>query len=171
MPHIVVCSLANVETALVDHGASHLVTLLSPGSTPPQAAAIGADRRLWLEINDIDEPIEGLTAPDEATVEQILAFADRWDEAQPLLVHCWAGISRSTATAFIIACARSPETPEAEIAQALRAASPTASPNRRLVALADQRLGRGGRMVAAVAALGPAELAEAATTFAFPVRY
>jgi hypothetical protein len=32
--------------------------------------------------------------------------------------------------------------------------SPTATPNRRLVALADRRLGREGRMAAAIAAIG-----------------
>ena len=171
MSHIVVCSLAAVEDELVRHGASHLVTLLSPGSAGPVAAAIADDRRLHLPINDIDEPIEGLTAPDETTVEAILAFAERWDEAQPMIVHCWAGISRSTATAFVIACARNPQTPETEIAAALRKASPTACPNRRIVALADDRLGRDGRMSAAVAAMSPATLAEAARTFAFPVRF
>ena len=171
MSHIVVCLLAAVEEELVRHGASHLVTLLSPGSEPPTAAAIGADQRLYLPINDIDEPIEGLTAPDEATVDAILAFAERWDEAQPMVVHCWAGISRSTATAFVIACARNPQTPEAEIARALRAASPTAYPNRRIVALADANLGRGGRMNAAVAAMSPPTMAEAAQTFAFSVRF
>lgn len=171
MSHIVVCSLAAVEDELVRHGASHLVTLLSPGSTGPVAAAIGDGQRLYLSINDIDEPIEGLTAPDEATVDAILAFAERWDEVQPMVVHCWAGISRSTATAFVIACARNPETPERDIAMALRHASPTAYPNRRIVALADDRLGRGGRMSAALAAMSPPELAEAAATFTFPVRF
>ncbi len=47
-----------------------------------------------------------------------------------------------------------PERDEAEIAAALRAASPSATPNPRLVAIADGLLGRSGRMVAAIAAIG-----------------
>jgi predicted protein tyrosine phosphatase len=70
------------------------------------------------------------------------------------VIHCWAGVSRSTAAAFITACALAPERPEAEIADALRAASPMATPNARLVAVADEMLGREGRMIAAVGRIG-----------------
>ena len=171
MPHIVVCSLAAVEDQIAAHGSTHLVTLLSPGSLPATPAGIDAQRHLRLAVNDIDEEIEGLTAPSAETVDRILAFADRWDGAAPLLIHCWAGISRSTATAFVIACAKNPGASEADIAQTLREASPTAQPNRRIVALADAKLGRDGRMSAAVEAMGPADFAEAAEPFAFPVRF
>jgi predicted protein tyrosine phosphatase len=68
--------------------------------------------------------------------------------------HCWAGVSRSTAAAYITACSLAPDRDEAEIAAALRLASPTATPNARFVALADDILGRQGRMVAAVHSIG-----------------
>jgi predicted protein tyrosine phosphatase len=63
-------------------------------------------------------------------------------------------VSRSTASAFIAACALNPKRDEHEIAQALRAASPTATPNARFVALADDRLQRNGRMSAAIQSIG-----------------
>jgi predicted protein tyrosine phosphatase len=84
----------------------------------------------------------------------ILAFVATWERADPMLIHCYAGISRSTATAYITACVHNPSTDEEEIAFALRRASPSASPNRRFVALADSELGRGGRMVRAVERIG-----------------
>ncbi len=71
-----------------------------------------------------------------------------------MLIHCFAGVSRSTAAAFIAACALAPKRDEIDIAHALRAASPTATPNARLVALADHALGRSGRMNEAIAAIG-----------------
>ena len=40
------------------------------------------------------------------------------------------------------------------IAQALRRASPTATPNIRIVSLADRLLGRDGRMIAAIETIG-----------------
>jgi len=73
----------------------------------------------------------------------------------PLVVHCYAGISRSTAGAFIAACALNPQRDERAIARLIREASPTAMPNLRLVALADALLGRKGRMIKAVDSLGP----------------
>jgi predicted protein tyrosine phosphatase len=71
-----------------------------------------------------------------------------------MVVHCWAGISRSTASAFAIACARNPQADELGIALAMRRASPSAFPNRRIVALADDILDRRGRMLEAVEAMG-----------------
>jgi predicted protein tyrosine phosphatase len=55
----------------------------------------------------------------------------------------------------VTACALNPHRDEITIARQIRRASPTAMPNRRLVALADHLLGRGGRMVAAIEAIGP----------------
>jgi predicted protein tyrosine phosphatase len=87
-------------------------------------------------------------------VEEFLAFLSAWDRTRPLVLHCYAGISRSTAAAYIAACALHPDRDEAELAQRLRRLSPSATPNRRLVAVADEVLGRDGRMVAAIAAIG-----------------
>ena len=47
-----------------------------------------------------------------------------------------------------------PDFCEVETAQKLRALSPTATPNARIVAIADDLLGRGGRMVRAIGAIG-----------------
>ena len=71
-----------------------------------------------------------------------------------MVVHCFAGISRSTAAAYAAACALNPARDEMEIARAIRDASATAMPNARIVAIADRMLERDGRMVRAVEALG-----------------
>jgi predicted protein tyrosine phosphatase len=86
----------------------------------------------------------------------------RWQRASPMVIHCYAGVSRSTAAAFVAVCTLNPEGTEGAIAQALRRASPTATPNIRIVVLADDVLGRRGRMVDAVTAIGQGMLAEAA---------
>ena len=74
----------------------------------------------------------------------------------PMLVHCFAGISRSTAGAYVAACVLNPQRDEMQIARAIRDASPTAQPNARIVGIADRLLKRDGRMVRAVEAIGPA---------------
>jgi hypothetical protein len=43
--------------------------------------------------------LEGHTLPAKSHVEKLLAFVRRWDQATPLLIHCWTGVSRSTAAA------------------------------------------------------------------------
>jgi len=83
-------------------------------------------------------------------------------------VHCWAGISRSTAAAYTALCAINPEASEALIATRLREASPTAYPNRLMIRLADAALGRRGRMVAAIEGIGRGVVAGEAAPFSLP---
>ena len=160
MSTIIVCPLHEIVDVIEARGASHLLTLIDPATVPETPRAILAENHLKLGVNDITEVIDGLVCPDETTVESVLSFGRGWDESAPLVVHCWAGISRSTAAAFMIACERNPGTPESVIARAIRDASPTAYPNRRLVALADDALGREGRMTDAVRAMGPPDFGE-----------
>ena len=154
MPRLHVCSLSRIDEVVGVTGARTLVTLLSPGTKILRPSAIAPDDHLNLGVSDIVEPAPGQVYPEAQHIDALLAFFGRWDRVAPMLIHCYAGVSRSTASAFIAACALSPRRDEHEIAQALRAASPTASPNPRFVALADAKLGREGRMSAAVHAIG-----------------
>jgi predicted protein tyrosine phosphatase len=157
MSFIHVCSLARIDATVEEIGARSMVTLLQAGTAMVRPSAIKLDRHLFLALSDIIEPIDGHVLPDAEHVQRLLDFVRAWDRAAPLLIHCFAGVSRSTAAAFISACALNPEREEMEISRAIRAASPTATPNARLVALADTILGRGGRMNEAVAYIGRGE--------------
>jgi predicted protein tyrosine phosphatase len=168
---LIVCPLSQVESVIAARAPSHLVTLLDPSSLIATPAGLAPERHLKLGVNDVVEQTEGRICADPPIVARLLAFGAGWDGAQPMLIHCWAGISRSTAAAFVLACQRSPETPELRIAEALRAASPVAHPNRRIVALADALLDRGGRMADAIEAIGPGEAADENRAFDLPVRY
>src|SRR5262245_29427467 len=80
---------------------SRIVSLLSPYDTFPVFEGMGADRHLQVAIHDIAQDIGEWRAPGEEDVEKLIRFVETWDRVQPLLIHCWAGISRSTASAFI----------------------------------------------------------------------
>jgi predicted protein tyrosine phosphatase len=103
--------------------------------------------------------------PGAAHLERLLGFVRAWNRAEPMVIHCFAGVSRSTAAAYIAACALEPGRDEFVLAKAIRAASPTASPNSRLVALADEALGRRGRMNEAIATIGRGEVCFEGTPF------
>ncbi|MFZ4068757.1 MAG: tyrosine phosphatase family protein [Caulobacterales bacterium] len=151
---IVVCALSRVPKMLEAHKPVKLISLLDPDTPFPVPQAHKPARHLQVKMHDIANDLPGHTAPNGDIARDIIAFVSAWRRDAPLLVHCYAGISRSTATAFISACLHNPNTDEEEIAQAIRAASPTATPNERLVAMADAELGRGGRMSRAVARIG-----------------
>ena len=169
MPSIYVCSLSQVATTVATSGASHLVTLLHDGSRLVRPDSIPAERHLFLGVADIIIPLFGMVRPAEAHVRQLTEFVDAWDRTNPMVIHCFAGISRSTAGAFIALCHVAPEQDEFAIAKRIRAASAAASPNTRLVEVADDVLGRNGRMVDAIRAIGGGVLAFENRPFALPI--
>ncbi|WP_296512480.1 tyrosine protein phosphatase [Rhodopseudomonas sp.] len=148
---IYVSSLSGLASVAGALGRFDLLTLLSPGHAGDGHRGLGAGRHLQLDFHDINEPTPGLLAPDAGTVRAILDFGRA--PKNPLLIHCWAGISRSSAAAFAIACDRNPGF-ERAIAMELRRRAPSATPNRLMVKLADDLLGRDGGMVEAIAAIG-----------------
>jgi predicted protein tyrosine phosphatase len=169
MTYLVVSSLADLPATVAAHGALDVVTLINANTVVERPATIAADRHLFLGMNDIVVELDGMTAPGERHLDELLAFGRRWNRQKPLAVHCWAGISRSTAAAYILALAINPELDEVALAQELRRRAPSATPNARLVALADAKLGRGGRMVEAIRAIGRGEDAFAGTPFVLPL--
>ena len=160
-----VCSLARLHDTVRDTGARHIVTLIKDVSLVHRPATILAENHLLLDMDDITDHIEGYVAPAEEHVGDLLRFVRRWDRTAPLVVHCYAGISRSTAGAFVTACALNPDRDEGQIARAIRDASPTAAPNLRIVTHADRLLGRNGRMIAAIRDIGPGMAAYASEPF------
>lgn len=160
-----VCSLSRLHETVADTGARHVVSLLGDEARIERPASIAPENHLWLRLHDIAVPLDGYIAPDEEHVIELISFVRGWNRRAPLVMHCFAGISRSTASAFTAVCALSPQRGENEIAQALRRASPTATPNIRIVSLADKLLGRDGRMIAAIETIGRGVFAAEATPF------
>jgi len=160
-----VCSLSRLHETVEDTGARHVVSLLGDEAHIERPACIAPQNHLWLRLHDISSPLDGYIMPDEPHVAELIEFVRGWDRRAPLVVHCFMGISRSTASAFVSVCALNPQRDEISIAQAMRLASPTATPNARIVSLADRLLGRDGRMVAAIETIGRGIIAEEAAPF------
>jgi len=150
-----VCSLADLHSTVAATGASHVLTVMGKVEKAVRPTSVLEANHMRISMDDITEIAEGFVAPSAGHVEDALAFIRGWDRKAPLVIHCFAGISRSTATAFMAACALNPTRSENEIALHMRDASPSASPNRLIVSLADDLLGREGRMVRALEEMGP----------------
>lgn len=169
MPSIHVSSLSRLHETVASTGASHVVTLINAKTPVERPPSISADRHLFIGVSDIVDPMDGHILPGEEHVLRLNAFVDQWDRARPLVIHCWAGISRSTAAAFITACRMRPQASELALAQRLRAVAPSATPNLKLVAAADTLLGRKGRMIAAIESIGRGADAFEGTPFMMPL--
>jgi predicted protein tyrosine phosphatase len=153
-----VCSLAALPDTVKATGASHVLTVMANVEQVQRPASVLAANHLKVSMDDITEQMDGFVAPSEAHIEKVLAFVRGWDRSAPMVVHCYAGISRSTASAFMAACALNPHKDEISIAKQIRAASAIAQPNRLIVSLADRVLGREGRMLRALDEIGPGSM-------------
>lgn len=154
---IYICSLAEMPAHVRALNPSHLVSLLAAEQQPPTPDGFARARHHRVEVNDISQPMDGYVLPQDDHIAGLIGFLEGWEGASPLLVHCFAGISRSTAAALIALTFRH-DGREEEAALRLREAAPHANPNRRMIELADARLGRDGRLIGALAAMGEADL-------------
>ena len=165
---IIVGPLSAVDRTVSKAGVSHLVTLINGETLVETPIGIARENHLRLSMNDIIQPQPGLVPPHQDHVAELIGFTHDWDRVGPMMVHCWAGISRSTAAAFIMLCALNPYSDENQIAQQIRTASPTATPNQRLVRFADELLQRSGRMVSAIESIGRGRMAYEGEVFVLP---
>ena len=100
MPRLHVCPLRMIDDVVAESGARSMVTLINVGTPVTRPALIDSSRHLFIGMSDILAPAQGHVAPDVEHVEKLLTFVRAWDRADPLLIHCWAGVSRSTAAAW-----------------------------------------------------------------------
>jgi predicted protein tyrosine phosphatase len=122
-----VCPLARLAETVEETGARHVVSLIGDEMRLERPACISPENHLWIRMHDISTPLDGYILPDEEHITGLLGFVRDWDRRTPLVMHCFAGISRSTASAYASVCALNPKRDEASIARALRQASPTAA--------------------------------------------
>ncbi len=151
---IYITPMSRLNEVVGQSGATHLITLLTAGNEfvcPPE---IPASQHLHLTMHDISEPREDLSPPDREQVRDLLEFACKWERRSPLVINCFAGISRSTAAAYIVWCALLPDRDEDDLAGLLREKSPSATPNSLIVSLGDELLARQGRMARAIKSIG-----------------
>ena len=113
-----VCSLAALPDTVKATGASHILTVMANVDQVQRPASVLAANHLKVSMDDITESMDGFVAPSDPHIEKVLNFVRSWDRGAPMVVHCYAGISRSTASAFAAACALNPHRDEIAIARA-----------------------------------------------------
>lgn len=169
MSFVLVTPLSAVTESIRRCRPSHLVTLLSPEHMIDTPDGVSGHRHLRLALNDVAEEWAAENPPAAPHIEKLIAFGRGWNAERPILVHCWAGISRSTAAAYILLCDRLGAGNEADIAATLRLRAPHACPNPLMIRLADDLLQRDGRMVEAVKSIGRGQITSIGECVELPV--
>jgi predicted protein tyrosine phosphatase len=161
---LTICGLDEIAGHCEAVGVTHVLSILDPGWPEPESLRdFALDRRLKLNFHDVIEPEPGWITPERCDVELLLAFGRNLIEIprqagdEPgethLLVHCHAGVSRSTAAAILLLAQHDPARPARDVVGQVIRLRPRAWPNLRIVEMGDALLGRNGEIVAAVRAL------------------
>ena len=153
---ITVCGIEELA-GHCDANVSHVLSILDPEWPVPDAfGTFGEHAKLELRFHDvIDELNADMIAPQQEHVADLLTFAcgllkePRADVH--LLVHCHAGVSRSTASMALILALTLPDLAANQIFEEVLRIRPQAWPNLRILELGDTQLNRRGEFVAAAA--------------------
>lgn len=126
----------------------HLLSFGDPLTGEPRGYREHPARKLRIECDDIERDPPG---PDPMRVaitpRQVAAIVDFVRGCDgPTLIHCQAGVSRSTAAGLLLLAVHLP--PDEAVAE-IRRLRPAAWPNRRIVGLGDELLGLDGALIAA----------------------
>jgi predicted protein tyrosine phosphatase len=156
---LTVCGLEEL-TLHGSRGVTHVLSILDPDHPEPEAFdAYDRHHRTILRFHDAIEPATDIVLPRQQDVEGILEFGRllanpiEGDVERHLLVHCHAGISRSTAAMAMLMAQLHPDHNEDEIFDRLLELRPKAWPNSLMIGFADQQLSMEGRLTRAVAKL------------------
>jgi predicted protein tyrosine phosphatase len=152
--HLTVCGLHELDGANDPH-ATHVLSILDPGMPQPATfASWPAHARLELRFDDVIEDAPGFQPPTADHVAQVLAFGRSLQAERDghLLVHCYAGISRSSASMYLMLAQARPDRAPAELLAEVARIRPQIWPNLRMVELGDAALGRHGAVVEPLAA-------------------
>ena len=163
-----VCSLDLIATSIQNTGAQYLVSIINKDMMPDTPHNIAPENHLKLSFNDIAVPTQGFVNAQSSDIKKLADFLEHWDQQAPILFHCWAGVSRSTAGAYIAANYVKGSGLEQELADNLRQAAPFASPNRLVISLADDYLKRKGQMVKAIDNIGRGSFTHSGKPFKLP---
>lgn len=149
---LTICGLGELA-GFADAGVSHVLSILDPDWPDPQAFRLyPPHRRVVHRFDDVLGAVGDAAPPEVGHVDAILGWGDvlAADTADHVLVHCHAGVSRSTAAAVML-MARDQPGREAAAFDVVRRIRPRSWPNSRMLAIADRLLRRDGALVAALA--------------------
>lgn len=129
--------------------ASRVVSIISPRAAVPPELLHLRDNLLVLRFDDVIDGTDNYQLVTEDDIARLLAFDRNHSHDEMLLVHCTAGISRSSAAMVILLAQRRPGDEEAIFAE-IREIRPKAWPNSRMIEFGDKLLGLNGKLIEAL---------------------
>lgn len=141
-----VCSKYQVSAYVIKHAATHLITMLDPDDSIQRPGSIAAENHLELHFEDYDDDLFS-NGPTIENCQQILDFGKKLPDDAVTVVHCFAGVSRSTAAALALYVQQNGMSQLAEAQRWLAADRPIAMPNMLMAGYFDKLLECNGKFI------------------------
>ncbi|MBB4095783.1 protein-tyrosine-phosphatase [Ochrobactrum pecoris] len=155
-PQLTVCGIQELPEQRA-RKVTHVLSLVDPDLPELDAfQSFEQHHRVTLRFHDIINAADNHTMPTPDHVSAILQFGSEFQSAQNpqapshLLVHCHMGVSRSTAAMVSLMAQANPNESAESLFTRLVAIRPQAWPNSQMIGFADEQLGRGGELTAAL---------------------
>ena len=146
---IFVCGVHNLEYAINSIKPDSLISVVQESYQPDEKISSKINKHLRISIDDIVDKQLGKVIPTKKNVEILLKFFETMDLNKPTVIHCLAGISRSSACALILRRTQT-DIPDIELVSKFRSLMPHAHPNKLLIEYADSLLNRKGELIASL---------------------
>jgi predicted protein tyrosine phosphatase len=152
---ITICGTLDLER-FSNSDVDYVVSILDPDFVEPNVfRTFGKHKRLTLRFHDIVEEVPNLIAPQVHHISELLEFGRTImaESGRHLLIHCFAGVCRSTAAAALLLAQEEPERTPADAVERMLQIAPHAWPNVRMIAIGDEILNYNNALVDAVESL------------------
>ena len=145
---IMVTPVSHVYGAVMWRGATHVISLLVNEERPTVKLPPGFNKasHLFLDMDDVIDA-DAVAAPTRQQVQRILDWAKNLPQDSKLLIHCFAGVSRSTAAALAIKVQELGVDRIDDAILWLTHIRPQACPNPIIIKYADEILGANGKLL------------------------
>ena len=143
-----ICSLDQVRELDVSTY-DGIITIEDTTIREPFRVQTDEPKQLILRFDDINQPMDDYVIPQLSHIKRALDFADKIEDGS-LLIHCRAGISRSSAIALAVIAKRLGSGKEEEAVKTLEHINPNCRPNKSIVEMTDELLERDGKLIKAV---------------------
>lgn len=161
---IIVCSLKDLESVCNSVKKGYLISVIDPGFIPKTPK--GIKKHLKLGFDDIVEIkkenlihrdlsvsnylnfLNDQILPNNEHIDQIIKFISTWNKIDPIIIHCWCGVSRSMAVAAYILCKMNIKQIESNI-KYIRYIAAHANPNKLMLKMFEKSLKIEGQIIKA----------------------
>ena len=122
---LTICAKNQVRKTVKRFEATHLISLVDPHDRMPRPHRIERGNHLVMHFDDVDDP-RLPDAPQREHLVRAIEWVERLPETARLVVHCTAGVSRSTALSYALLRCSMPDQKAMDYVLKIR---PEAQPN------------------------------------------